>query len=160
MFSYGAIWGQDKSSIVRTIKKKRAIQVVVWLIIGILRSFDSLHVVVYSCRQHVLIFNAFSEMKRNFESLKLAPSLFFFFVKKRNLTYMWIFSCSSLFKMWSHRNLHFLLAFLQFATWFTLLWWHPSTVAHHKHLTSAVKKKKNFQDLLSYVQGLRWIMFN
>lgn len=77
MFSYGAIRGQDKSSIVHTIKKKRAIRVVVWLIIGILRSFDSLHVVVYSCRQHVLIFNAFSEMKRNFESLKLAPSLFF-----------------------------------------------------------------------------------
>lgn len=157
MFSYGAIRGQDKSSIVCTIKK-RATRAVVWLIIGILRSFDSLHVVVYSCRQHVLIFNAFSEMKRNFESLKLAPSLFF--VKKRNLTYMWIFSCSSLFKMWSHRNLHFLLAFLQFATWFTLFWWHPSTVAHHKHLTSAVKKKKTSQDLLSYVQGLRWMMFN
>lgn len=80
MFSYGAIRGQDKSSIMRTIKKKRAIRVVVWLIIGILRSFDSLHVVVYSCRQHVLIFNAFSEMKRNFESLKLAPSLFLFFL--------------------------------------------------------------------------------
>lgn len=157
MFSYGAIPGQDKSSIVCKIKK-RATRAVVWLIIGILRSFDSLHVVVYSCRQHVLIFNAFSEMKRNFESLKLAPSLFF--VKKRNLTYMWIFSCSSLFKMWSHRNLHFLLAFLQFATWFTLFWWHPSTVAHHKHLTSAVKEKKTSQDLLSYVQGLRWMMFN
>lgn len=89
MFSYGAIRGQDKSSIVRTIKKKRAIQVVVWLIIGILRSFDSLHVVVYSCRQHVLIFNAFSEMKRNFESLKLAPSLFFFFCKEEE-SYLYV----------------------------------------------------------------------
>lgn len=88
MFSYGAIRGQDKSSIVRTIKKKRAIRVVVWLIIGILRSFDSLHVVVYSCRQHVLIFNAFSEMKRNFESLKLAPSLFFFCKEEESYLYV------------------------------------------------------------------------
>lgn len=162
MFSYAAIRGQDKSSIVRTIKK-RATRAVVWLIIGILRSFDSLHVVVYSCRQHVLIFNAFSEMKRNFESLKLAPSLFYFIFCKEEESYLYVnfFLFLYIQNVISQKS-----TFSPCVLTVRHLVHSPLVTSEHSGTsqTSDIcrkkKKEKNFEDLLSYVRGLRWIMFN